>query len=215
MAERLETLPRVEVGSAAELRDWLAAHGPTSGSVWLVTSRKHVADRYLAWADLVDELLCFGWIDSLPRKLDADRTMHLIAPRKPGSAWSAVNKVKVASLLAEGRMTPGGLAAIDAAKMDGSWEALTEADPERPPEDLRTALAQRPTADAFFARFPRSSRRAILEWIALARSPETRARRIAETVERAAENRKANHPKGRDAGPKPDRNLQGPIDDVP
>ncbi len=203
MAQRLETLPRVEVGSAAELRAWLTANGATCGSVWLVTSRRHVADRYLSWPDLVDELLCFGWIDSLPRKLDADRTMHLIAPRKPGSAWSAVNKDKVATLLAAGRMAPSGLAAVDAAKQDGSWDALTEADPEHPPEDLRAALALNPTAETFFARFPRSSRRAILEWIALARSPETRARRIAETVERAAENRKANHPKGRDAGPGP------------
>lgn len=201
MPDGLEALPCVEVGSAAELRDWLLREGERSGSVWLVTARKHVAGRHLGWADLVDDLLCFGWIDSLPRKLDADRTMHLISPRKPGSAWSAINKAKVEKLLAEGRMTPRGLATIEAAKRDGSWDALAEADPENPPLDLVAALAAEPSAEAFFARFPRSSRRAILEWIALAKTPETRAKRIAETVRLAGENRKANYPRGRDAGP--------------
>jgi uncharacterized protein YdeI (YjbR/CyaY-like superfamily) len=203
MAEGLESLPRVEVASAEELRAWLVAHGANHGSVWLVTSRKHVADKHLSWPDLVDELLCFGWIDSLPRKPDADRTMHLISPRKSGSGWSAINKAKVERLMAQGRIEPSGLRAIEAARADGSWEALDAADPDDPPADLLEALAQNPVAEGFFARFPRSSRRAILEWITLAKTAETRAKRIAETVRLAAENRKANHPKGRDAGPKP------------
>lgn len=203
MPEGRDHLPRIEVGSAQELRDWLAANGATSGSVWLVTSRKHVEAAHLSWPDLVDELLCFGWIDSLPRKLDPDRTMHLISPRKTGSGWSAINKTKVEKLIADGRMQERGLAAIEAGKRDGSWDALDAADPENPPEDLVAAMTQNPVANAFFSRFPRSSRRAILEWITLAKTAETRARRIAETVRLAAENRKANHPKGRDAGPKP------------
>lgn len=205
MPERLETLPRIEVGSARELAVWLASNSSVSGSVWLVTSRKHVEGRHLSWPDLVDELLCFGWIDSLPRKLDAERTMHLISPRKPGSGWSAVNKAKIEKLIAEGRMKAAGLAAIDAAKRDGSWDVLNAADPENPPPDLVEAMKQNPMADAFFSRFPRSSRRAILEWITLAKTPETRARRIVETVRLATENLKANHPKGRNAGPGPGR----------
>ncbi|MBN8534506.1 MAG: YdeI/OmpD-associated family protein [Rhizobiales bacterium] len=203
MPEGLDRFERIEVGSAHELRDWLASNSSSSTSVWLVTSRKHVEGRHLAWPDLVDELLCFGWIDSLPRKLDQDRTMHLISPRKPGSGWSAINKAKVERLIAAGRMTAKGLAAIEAAKRDGSWDVLDAADPDNPPEDLVAAMTENPVAEGFFSRFPRSSKRAILEWITLAKTPETRARRIAETVRLASENRKANHPKGRDAGPKP------------
>jgi uncharacterized protein YdeI (YjbR/CyaY-like superfamily) len=196
-------IPQVEVGNLTELRAWLEAHHASAGSVWLVTGTKSTGERYIAWPDLVDELLVWGWIDSLPRALDRLRTMHLISKRKAGSGWSAINRAKIERLSAEGRMMPAGLEAVARAKADGSWAALNAADPDHPPDDFSCALAAHPEAERFYARFPRSSRRAILEWITLAKSAETRARRISETVRLAAENRKANHPKGRDLGPKP------------
>jgi uncharacterized protein YdeI (YjbR/CyaY-like superfamily) len=151
---------------------------------------------------VVDEALCFGWIDSLPRRLDADRSMLLLSPRKPGSGWSKVNKDKVARLTADGRMAPAGLAKVEAAKADGSWARLDAVDALAEPDDLVAALDADPAARANFDAFPRSSRRGILEWIVNAKRPETRAARIATTVALASENRKANHPAGRDAGPR-------------
>ena len=101
-----------------------------------MTWKKAAGARHVPYSDVVDEALCFGWIDSLPRKLDADRTMVRLSPRKPGSAWSAVNKTKIERLLADGRMTNAGLAAIDRAKADGSWSLLDSIATLSPPPDL-------------------------------------------------------------------------------
>lgn len=187
--------PRVEVASRAELRAWLQRNHTLTTSIWLVTWKKSAGARHVPYSEIVDEALCFGWIDSLPRKLDADRTMVRLSPRKPGSAWSAVNKTKIERLLAEGRMTKAGLAAIDRAKADGSWSLLDSIATLSPPPDLAKALADTPAAKLNFDAFPPSVRRAILEWITQAKTPETRARRIAETATLAADNIRANHPR--------------------
>jgi uncharacterized protein YdeI (YjbR/CyaY-like superfamily) len=200
---RLADLERLEVTSREAWRAWLEAnHGRPEG-VWVVTWKKRPGAAHVRYADLVDEALCFGWIDSLPRTLDADRSMLFVSPRRSGSGWSRINKAKVARLVEAGRMAPPGLARVAAAKADGSWSALDAVETLVPPPDLAAALAADPRAAAFFAAFPPSSRRGILEWILAARRPETRAARVAETVVRAAENRKANFPAGRDRGPAP------------
>jgi uncharacterized protein YdeI (YjbR/CyaY-like superfamily) len=203
MSRALDELERVEVRSAAELRAWLAAHHDQPDGVWLITWKKRPGAPHVPYSDVVDEALCFGWIDSLPRKLDDARTMLLLTPRRRGSGWSAVNKEKLLRLEAEGRLAPAGLARIAAAKADGSWTLLDGAETLTPPDDLAAALAAQPAAQAYFERFPPSSRRAILEWLGSAKRPETRAARVAEIVAKAAENRKANFPAGRDAGPRP------------
>lgn len=196
-------LARVEVTSREGWRAWLAENNGQPDGVWVVTHRKRPGAPHVPYGDIVDEALCFGWIDSLPRKLDDERTMVFVSPRRGGSAWSRVNKDRIARLSAEGRMAPAGLARIEAAKADGSWAALDDVETLVPPADLAAALAADPAAAACFAAFPPSSRRGILEWIAAARRPKTRAARIAETVARAAKNRKANFPAGRDRGPTP------------
>jgi uncharacterized protein YdeI (YjbR/CyaY-like superfamily) len=198
-------LIRVEVRSRAEWRAWLRANHRQEASLWLVTFKKAATDAaclpFIGYDALVEEALCFGWIDSLPRALDTQRTMLRMSPRKRGSAWSAINRARIERLSAAGLMHPAGLATVAAAKIDGSWDRLTQVDLLTVPADLAGALTGEPAARRFFERFPPSSRRAILEWIAQARSPETRARRVATTIERAAANRKANFPAGRDKGP--------------
>jgi uncharacterized protein YdeI (YjbR/CyaY-like superfamily) len=77
---RLDHVERVEIKSALELRHWLNQHHQQADSIWLVTHKKHRGDLHVPWSCIVDEALCFGWIDSLPRKLDADRTMLLLSP---------------------------------------------------------------------------------------------------------------------------------------
>lgn len=184
---------RVEIKSRAEWRRWLAKHHAQTDAIWLVRWKK---DRgpYVSYDDIVDEALCFGWIDSLPRVLDDDRTMLLLAPRKPKSAWSAVNKKRVARLMAEGRMAAPGLAAIETAKANGAWQKLDGV--ETPPADLVAAFKRHPGAAKHFAAFPPSVRRGILEWIVQAKKPDTRAKRIEETAALAGQNKRANQWRG-------------------
>jgi len=185
---------RVEVNSRAEWRRWLAAHHAQTNGVWLVTYKK-TADpkRYLSYDDIVEEAICFGWVDSLPRTVDAKRSMRLVAPRRPKSAWSAVNKARVEKLARAGKMAPSGLAAIERAKADGSWSKLDAVETLVVPPDLARALARHGRASEHFASFPKSSKRIILEWIASAKTEATRRKRVEETTRKAAENRRANH----------------------
>ncbi|ESQ75078.1 hypothetical protein ABAC402_10440 [Asticcacaulis sp. AC402] len=173
------------------LRAWLVQHNTQTTGIWLVSARAH-ATGYIGYDRIVEELLCFGWIDSLPRKLDENRTMLYIAPRKPGSNWSRLNKDRVDKLIAAGRMTDVGLACVSAAKLDGSWTALDDVEAGVIPPDLQAALEQHGDALSHFSAFPKSVKRGILEWIQNARTPQTRLRRITETAEQAAVNRRAN-----------------------
>ncbi|WP_420641676.1 YdeI/OmpD-associated family protein [Candidatus Leptofilum sp.] len=183
---------KVQVETRAELRGWLAQNHPRQGGVWLVTFKKHCGDKYVSYDDIVEELICFGWIDSMTRKLDADRSMLWIAPRKRGSNWSRRNKEIVARLEATGLLAPPGLAKIEAAKADGTWDALNAVENLEIPPDLAEALAQYPDAAAYFEAFPRSVKRGILEWIFNAKRPQTRAKRIEETARLAQDNLRAN-----------------------
>jgi uncharacterized protein YdeI (YjbR/CyaY-like superfamily) len=153
--------------------------------------------------DVVEEALCFGWIDSLPRSLDDRRSMRLLSPRRAGSAWSRVNKEKIARLIERGAMHPSGLRVMTAAQADGSWTRLDVVETLEPPEDLRAALSADADAARYWAGFPPSTRRAIFEWIAAARTPETRARRIASTVTQAHDNIRANQYRQPKSGGKP------------
>lgn len=171
-------MTEVEVKSRAELRAWLAANHATSDGVWLVVYKKHTP-HYLPWGDAVSELLCWGWVDSVTRKVDADRSSYRIAPRNPKSAWSAVNKAKVEEARAAGLMTPAGEALIEAAQQNGMWFFLDDVERLEVPKDLAAALG--PLADIWQA-YPRSVQRGTLEWIKTAKTPPTRAKRIADVV---------------------------------
>ena len=182
----------IQIESRADWRRWLAAnHGRTQG-VWLITYKKLPGKPYVSYDDVVEEALCFGWIDSKPNRLDEERTMLWFAPRRPGTGWSALNKKRIAAMDAAGLMTPAGLAKIEAAKQDGSWEALDAIERLEIPADLAAAFEKNKTAWANFEAFPRSAKRGILEWIVGAKRAETRDRRIAETVDLAAQNIRAN-----------------------
>lgn len=186
MSARLDHLERVEVASTRELRAWLAANHARGQSVWLVTGKKGAGAGYIPYAGIVEELLCFGWIDSLPRALDESRAMLLISPRKPGSAWSKDNRERIARLEAEGRMAAPGRAVVEAARADGAWERLMETESGEAPPDLAEALAAA-GARARWEAFSLSVRRRSLELLLAARRPETRAARIARIVAAARE----------------------------
>ncbi|NJL53076.1 MAG: hypothetical protein HC930_14395 [Hydrococcus sp. SU_1_0] len=147
----------------------------------------------MPYNDVVEECLCFGWIDSLPRKLDQQRTMLYISPRKQNSNWSKANKDRVARLQTLGLLQPAGLAKIEQAKKDGSWYFLDDVEASILPDDLKLALTENEIALKNFAAFPPSAKRGILEWIKNAKRPETRIKRIQDTVTKAALNIKANY----------------------
>lgn len=186
-------LKKVEVKSLKELRSWLKKNHSLKDSFWLVTYKKSVDDFYIAYSDIVDELLCFGWIDSLPRALDEHRKMLRISPRKTGSAWSKINRDKVKRLMAEERIEKPGLIAIERAKEDGSWSVLKQSDGNKIPKDLLKEFGLYKKALFNFKKFPPSSQRAILEWIALAKTSITRHKRIQDTAKLAEQDIRANH----------------------
>jgi uncharacterized protein YdeI (YjbR/CyaY-like superfamily) len=179
--------------SQSEWRKWLEKNHETEKSVWLIIYKKDSQTPSVYYSEAVEEALCFGWIDSKPNKRDDESYFQFFAKRNPKSNWSKVNKGKVAKLLERGLMAPPGLAAIEKAKQNGTWNALDEVEEMTIPEDLQKAFAQNQTAFSNFEKFPRSSKRNILEWIMNAKRPETRHARIEETVQLASENIKANH----------------------
>lgn len=189
--------PTKVIHSRQELRDWLDANHSTSDTTWLVSFKKHVAENYVPYGDIVEELLCYGWIDTRTQRLDEDRTMLLVSPRKPGSTWSASNKKRVTKLEHAGLMTSVGRAKIDDAKRDGSWEFLDDIENLVIPKDLSDALKKNEAARKEFDSFGKSAKKVILLWIKRAKRNETRAKRVGETVRLAAQGLRAAHPEAR------------------
>lgn len=182
---------RFEAASQEDLRRWLSANQDRKDGIWLVTYKKG-DERYIAYDDIVLELIAHGWVDSQPRALDGKRSMRRIASRSPKSSWSKSNRDRVERLEASGRMTKAGRQAVMAAKASGAWDHNAGAEALLVPDDLARALAAADAGETFEA-FPPSSKRIILEWIAAAKRPKTRQRRIVETAEKAAKGERANH----------------------
>lgn len=185
----------VQPGSRAAWRRWLEQNHERTRGIWFVTYKKSTGRPRVEYEEAVEEALCFGWIDSTARTLDAERSMLYFAPRKRGSGWSRSNKIRVARLHAAGLMASPGLARIEAAQRDGSWTILDSVESLEVPDDLAAALQAYPNASAHFHAFPPSARRAILQWIVLARKADTRSRRVAEAARLAEQNIRANQPR--------------------
>lgn len=181
----------------ADWRAWLAANHQRAEGVWLISPRRAADRAAFSYEEAVEEALCYGWIDGHTKTLDDRYGMQWYSPRRSGSVWARSNKERVTRLIAQGRMTPAGLAKIEAAQADGSWSLLDSAERLEVPDDLAAAFAGYPDARAHFDAFPRSARFGILGWIALAKRPETRAKRIEETARLAQRNVRANQPQAR------------------
>lgn len=173
-------------------RDWLAENHDKATGIWLVYHKKNSGTPSVSYDEAVEEALCYGWIDSVPNKMDEARYKQLFSPRRPKSPWSRVNKIRIEQLLANGLMMPPGQQKIDAAKADGSWTLLDAVEDLVIPDDLRAALDAVPAASAFFSAFAPSYQKGILWWVVSAKRPETRQARIEKTVLMAAVNKKAN-----------------------
>ncbi len=184
-----EKFGKVEISSAADLEDWLCDHHGQAESVWLVTWKKTHPDRFVSTGEILDALVAFGWIDGIRRKLDDDRTMQLISPRKV-QHWAKSYKDRAARLIEEGRMQPSGLASIEDGKVSGLWSFMDDVDALIVPDDLADAFAASAPAAANFDASAPSYRRNVLRWIKLAKTPATRAKRIAQAADFAMRDQK-------------------------
>jgi len=177
---------RFEPGSLADWRDWLAEHHATATGIWLVGPRRKPPGTDLTYDNQVREALCWGWIDGQAKTIDETRGMQRWTPRNPRSGWSRTNQVRVAELESAGRIQPAGRAVIEAAMASGMWTLFDDAENLIEAPALTAALDAVPAARAAWDTFPPSARKNALAMIALAKLPETKAKRIAAIVDKAA-----------------------------
>jgi uncharacterized protein YdeI (YjbR/CyaY-like superfamily) len=164
-------------------RKWLAANHGKVDAVWLVFYRKGTGQASLDYEAAVEEALCYGWVDSIVKKLDDKRYARKFTPRKATSVWSESNRRRVARLVKNGSMTKIGLAKVEAAKRSGGWAGAMgpNLDFEMPPEFAR-ALGRNKKAKAFFESLAPTYRKQYVVWISMAKRKETKAKRIRESV---------------------------------
>ncbi len=186
---KTENFVQVEVTSAQQLRQWLEENHAQLDSIWLVTYKKHMGEKYVSVQHILDEVLCFGWVDGIRRQLHEDRTMQLISPRRT-QHWAKSYKDRADMLIKAGKMHPAGLAAIAQAQRNGLWNFMDDVDALVLPDDLVAALEAHPPAKQNFETSAPSYRRNVLRWIKLAKTPATRAKRIEKTAILAAQNQK-------------------------
>ena len=167
-----------------EWRQWLAEnHDKEVNGVWLVFDKKKTGKSSTEYEESVEEALCFGWIDSLIKKIDDDRYCRKFTPRKNGSKWSSANKRRVAKIIQDGSITEFGLAKVEAAQRTGIWKL----DP-RPmittevPKELAGALAQNRKAKEFFEGLAPTYRKQFIGWIITAKTSATRAKRLDQSL---------------------------------
>jgi len=175
----------LDVRTREEWREWLAEHHASSPGVWLVRHKQHSSVESMAYEDVVREALCFGWIDSLIKRLDDSRFAIKVTPRRPTSKWSDLNRKRWKQLEEAGLLTPPGLAAAPTANTYAPKPSI----PELPPYIAR-ALKASPKAWKFFQTLSARNRRDFVVWIHTAKRAETRERRIRESIELLAAGKK-------------------------
>jgi len=172
-----ENFEKLEVSSIEELNKWLYENHQQKESIWLVTYKKIVPEKYLSTSVVLDELLCYGWIDGIRRKLDDNRTMQLISPRRI-EHWAKSYKDRAEKLIELGKMQVSGFQSIEISKQHGLWDFMDDVDKLIVPKDLQDALNKINGASDFFHGINDSSKRFVLRWIKLAKTDKTRASRI-------------------------------------
>jgi uncharacterized protein YdeI (YjbR/CyaY-like superfamily) len=186
---KTENFDQIEVQSSSELRDWLLQNHTQKESVWLVTYKKEVPEKYVSVQEVLGELLCFGWIDGIRRKLDDKRTMQLIAPRKV-EHWAKTYKERFAKLEEAGLVHQSGFDSVIASKKVGLWNFMDDVDNLIVPDDLQLALNNNQAAYLFFDGLSASNKRFVLRYLKLVKTDETRKKRIIQIVTLSAEGKK-------------------------
>ncbi|MBD1426183.1 YdeI/OmpD-associated family protein [Sphingobacterium arenae] len=176
--------------SQADWRKWLEKNHLSKQSVWLVFYSKSSKKPSISWSEAVDVALCFGWIDSKKIKIDDEKSHQFFSKRKHNSTWSKINKEKVQQLIENGLVTQAGLDIIEIAKQNGSWTILDDVEELIIPNDLEKAFKKHNGSKDYFLSLSKTVRKMMLQWVVLAKRPETRQKRIDEIAELAGQNNK-------------------------
>ena len=171
------TVPTLALNTGRQWRAWLAKQPASSSGVWLVFHKNHTGKQCIEYEASVREALCFGWIDSLIKRLDDDRYARKFTPRKPSSKWSELNRKRWAELKAAGLLAPAGLAAAPTGNSYPPRPAIPDL-----PSYFAAALDANPKARTFFRQLARTGQRPFVIWVHTAKRPETREKRLREAV---------------------------------
>ena len=173
----------LHVADRDDWRDWLRKNHATKKEIWLIYYKKHTGKPSILYDDSVEEALCFGWVDSIIKRIDDEKFARKFTPRKAKSRWSEENKKRARKMIKEGKMTEAGLARIGEAKESGEWFKITPARKELViPPYLKAALAKNKKALENFSNLTESYKRQYVGWITSAKREETRKRRLAEAI---------------------------------
>lgn len=171
-------------------RSWLHENHASSEGVWLIYYKKHTGMPTVSYDEAVEEALCYGWIDSVPNKIDDQKYMQLFSPRKKKSPWSKLNKDRIEKLIQNGSMMVPGMEKIEQSKKDNSWTALDNIEALIYPDYFKTALETKPQAAKNFRNFNKSYVKGVLWWLESAKREENRQKRLKQVIESAEKNDK-------------------------
>jgi uncharacterized protein YdeI (YjbR/CyaY-like superfamily) len=180
---------QLEITNPSQLRSWLEDNNKSNTSVWLVTYKKSMPDKYVSVSEILDELLCYGWIDGIRRKVDEDRTMQLISPRKV-QHWTKTYKDRFNKLDKIGKISKAGYDSVIKSKESGLWDFMDDVDDLIKPQDFVNELQKHHYALENWDKFGNSSKRFMLRHIKIAKTSSTRSKRIAEISLLASQNKK-------------------------
>ena len=182
----LTTIETFYPANVQEWRSWLSENHLLKQSIWVVFYKKKSNKPSISWSEAVDEALCFGWIDSTARSVDEEKFIQYFSKRKLNSAWSKINKEKVQRLITGGLMMPAGFNTIQTAKQNGSWVILDLVEELVIPADLKEEFETKSGSKEFFLSLSKSVKKAMLQWISLAKLEETRRKRVLAIAELAS-----------------------------
>ncbi len=176
-------MEQLYIKNRSEWRKWLRSNYSKSDGVWLIFYKQHTGKISLDYDEMVEEALCFGWIDSIIKKIDDEKYVRKVTPRKPDSKWSELNKKRVKKLEKQGLMTKAGSIMINEARKCGKWDKSGRQQMSfKMPLELETALEKNKEAQMFFATLAPSYKKHFIGWISTAKRPETRDRRVKESI---------------------------------
>ncbi len=178
----------LDAGTATRWRAWLAANHASASEIWLIYYKKHTGRPSVAYLDALDEALCFGWIDSLVKRIDEDRYAIKYTPRKPDSKWSAINRKRYAALAAAGRLAAAGKARSPKGAPVARPPLLNL--PKKVPAYIARAIKSAPPAWDYFKTLAPTHQRHYVGWIHTAKQQATRDRRLQEAIRRLARKQK-------------------------
>ena len=187
----METSEALFFNNGQEWHTWLKQNHAEKNAVWLIHHKKSSGKTGINYDEALEEALCFGWIDGKLKSIDEEKYVIRYSPRKTKSVWSKLNKEKAEQLIESEKMTDAGLAKIEEAKRNGNWDsAYTNRITDELPLDLKNALIQDKDAWYHFQLFANSYRNSYIGWVNMAKSEETRKRRISEVAKRSSMNKK-------------------------